>query len=168
MKRLFVLILLVLLSLPLFSWYAPSFVLGCGVNALPLESGTYCSLKTGLELSIAGIRIKSFTLSLPLAVSFVAASNEIKGLLSPSFFKVSIGVEGLYEGKRLGGALALFYGYEDYTEEKAVMLYLEARLAILYKVSEYFSLMLPLSYTYTPEGREISGGFAVRVGGELL
>ncbi len=172
MKRLTFLILALLLVLPLSAWYAPSFTVGCGVNTLVLDKKAYQSVKTGLELGLVGIKIKSFTLSVPLTIAHVTKSMENKGLLSPSFFKASIGIEGLLEGlvegERIGASAALYYGYEDYTDEKAVMLYLEGRVAAHYRISKYFSLMVPVSYTYTPEGNEVSVSLAVRIGGDLL
>ena len=168
MKRLTFLILALLLVLPLSAWYAPSFTVGCGVNTLILDNEAYQSVKTGLELGLVGIKIKSFTLSVPLTIAHVTKSRENRGLLSPSFFKASIGVEGLVEGERIGASAAVYYGYEDYTDAKAVMLYLEGRIAAHYRISKYFSLMVPVSYTYTPEGNEVSVSLAVRIGGDLL
>ncbi len=168
MKRLTFLILALLLMLPLSAWYAPSFTVGCGVNTLILDKEAYQSVRTGLELGLVGIKIESFTLSIPLTIAHVTKSIENRGLLSPSFFKASIGAEGLVEGDRFGGSIALYLGYEDYTDEKAVMLYLEGRVAAHLRISKYFSLMVPVSYTYTPEGNEVSVSLALRIGGDIL
>ncbi len=172
MKRLTFLILALLLMLPLSAWYAPSFTVGCGVNTLILDKDAYQSVRTGLELGLVGIKIESFTLSIPLTIAHVTKSMENRGLLSPSFFKASIGVEGLVEdlieGDNFGASIALYLGYEDYTDEKAVMLYLEGRVAAHLRISKYFSLMVPVSYTYTPEGNEISVSLALRIGGDIL
>ena len=168
MKRLTFLILALLLVLPLSAWYAPSFTVGCGVNTLILDNEAYQSVKTGLELGLVGIKIECFTLSVPLTIAHITKSIENNGLLSPSFFKASIGIEGLLEDEGIGASAALYYGYEDYTDEKAVMLYLEGRVAVHFRISKYFSLMVPVSYTYTPEGNEVSVSLAVRIGGDLL
>lgn len=168
MKRLIFLILALLIVLPLSAWYAPSFTVGCGVNTLIVDRETYHSVRTGLELGLVGIKIKSFTLSVPLTIAHVTKSDENRGLLSPSFFKASIGVEGLIEGERIGASVALYLGYEDYTDEMAVMLYLEGRIAAHYRIAKYFSLMVPVSYTYTPEGNEVSVSLALRIGGDLI
>lgn len=167
MKKLIILILSLLILFPLGAKYSPSFTLNTGFDTLFYNSNAYPSLRAGLELSPVSYRVKSVTLSVPLSISYVGESLSSSGLLSPSFYKNGIGIEVLLDNNRYGGSIAVFYGYEHYREERALMKYIEARAGFHLLLDSHISLFAPVSYTYTPSGDEISISLGLRIGGEI-
>ncbi len=171
MKKLILLILAIFVLLPLSARYSPSFTLNAGVNTLFYKNSTsletYYSVRTGFEVSLISYKIDCVTLSIPVSVSNMTRSTTKGGLLSPSYFKNGIGFEALVERDRIGGSLALFYGYEHFTEMRGIMKYIETRAGFHLNLASYLSLVVPLSWTYTPEGNEVGLSVALRIGGEI-
>lgn len=166
MKRLILFTLALFVLLPIFAGYSPSLTLNAGANTLFYAGDTYYSVRTGVELSLISYRIKSVTLSVPVSIANMTRSRSSSGLLSPSYFKYGVGFEALLEGI-IGGSIALIYGYEHFTEERAVMKYIETRAGLNVILSSYLSLVVPVSWTYTPEGSEASLSVSLKVGGEI-
>ncbi len=168
MKKIIVFFLLLTTLFTLGASFYPSFTIKAGGSALIYEKNYYPLFSAGIEISILSYRWGNVTLSLPLSVSHNPKSLERKGLLVPQFFKSGIGVEILLDNRKFGGSIASFFGYEEYTDIKAIIKYVEARLSLHYIVNNYFSFLLPMSYTYTPDGTEVTASFALRIGGEIL
>lgn len=167
MKRLILFTLALFVLLPIFAGYSPSLTLNAGANTLFYSGDTYYSVRTGLELNLISYRIKSVTLSVPVSIANMTRSRSSSGLLSPSYFKYGVGFEALFESGIIGGSIALLYGYEHFTEERAVMKYIETRAGLHVILSSYLSLVVPVSWTYTPEGSEASLSVSLKVGGEI-
>lgn len=167
MKRITFLCLLFLVLFPLTAGYAPSVTLYTGANALIYEGECYYSLKMGLEAAPLSFRMGYLTLSLPVSVSQMTRSIEKDGLMSNTYYKNGIGLEALLDNRTLGGSLALFYGYERFPEEYALMKYIEVRAGFHFIPASFFCVILPVSWTYTPLGSEVTAAIALRIGGEL-
>ncbi len=167
MKKLIFLLLVLVILFPLGAKYSPSFTLNAGFDTLFYNSNAYPSLRAGLELSPVSYRINRVTFSIPLSINYVRESLSRGGLLSPSFYKNGVGIEVLLDNNRYGGSIAVFYGYEHYREERALMKYIEARAGFHLLLDSHISLFVPVSYTYTPSGDEVSISLGVRIGGEI-
>lgn len=164
MKRLTVLLLTLMILLPLGAKYSPSFSLSGGVESLGFR---YHSMRGRVDVSLLSYTVGIVTISLPVTVSYVAESNSVKGLVSPAHYKNGVGLEVALSSERYGLSSALYYGYEHFTAENAMMRYLEIEASPILILGEHTALLLPLSYTYTPEGNEYSLSLRVRIGGEL-
>ncbi len=164
MKRLTVLLLTLMILLPLGAKYSPSFSLSGGVESLSFR---YHSMRGRVDVSILSYTAGILTISLPVTVSYAAESNAVKGLVSPAHYKNGLGLEVLLSGSRFGLSSAVYYGYEHFTAENAMMRYLEIEASPIMKLTDHTALLLPLSYTYTPEGNEYSLSLRIRIGGEL-
>lgn len=167
MKRLFILILVLLTLSSLSASFSPSFTLKTGADTLIYDKSCYPQLSAGIEISIPSYRVGPVTLSIPVSIVHNTASKSRKGLLVPSFFKNGIGVEITLDNRKIGGGIAFFYGYEDYSDINAVLKYMEGRISFHFIVNEYFSLLLPVSWTYTPDGNEVTAVLGIRIGGEI-
>ena len=124
-------------------------------------------MRTRVDISLLSYRIDIVTISLPLTISHVSESTSSKSLLSPEHYKNGVGLEVLLSNERIGGSLAVYYGYEHFTDENAMMRYIEVELSPEVILEKHIAVVLPLSYTYTPEGNEYSLSLGVRIGGEL-
>ncbi len=164
MKRLTVLILALIILLPLNAGYSPSFTVSGGIESLDFK---YNSMRTRVDISLLSFNVNIVTLSLPLSISRVSESTTNKGLLSPEHYKNGIGLEILLAGEKAGGSASFYYGYEHFTDENAMMRYMEAEIAAHLILEKHIQIVMPLSYTYTPEGNEYSLSLAVRIGGEI-
>ncbi len=164
MKRLTVLLLTLMILMPLGAKYSPSFTLSGGIESLDFR---YQSMRTRVDVSLLSYRIDKVTISLPLTISHVSESTSTKSLLSPEHYKNGVGLEVLLSNERIGGSLAVYYGYEHFTDENAMMRYIEVELTPEVILEKHIAVVLPLSYTYTPEGNEYSLSLGVRIGGEL-
>ncbi len=164
MKRLTVLLLTLMILMPLGAKYSPSFTLSGGIDSLDFR---YQSMRTRVDVSLLSYRIDKVTISLPLTISHVSESTSTKSLLSPEHYKNGVGLEVLLSNERIGGSLAVYYGYEHFTDENAMMRYIEVELTPEVILEKHIAVVLPLSYTYTPEGNEYSLSLGVRIGGEL-
>ncbi len=164
MKRLTVLLLTLMILLPLGAEYSPSFSLSGGVESLSFR---YHSMRTRVDVSLLSYTAGIVTISLPVTVSYVAESNTVKGLVSPAHYKNGFGLEVLISSSKFGLSSAVYYGYEHFTAENAMMRYLEIEASPIWKLGGHTALLLPLSYTYTPEGNEYSLSLRIRIGGEL-
>lgn len=167
MKKLIFLILALFVLLPLSAGYSPSVTLNAGVNTLFYGSDTYYSVRTGVEISIISYRIKFLTLSVPVSISNLTRSRSSSSLLSPSYIKNGAGLEVLLDNGHIGGSIAALFGYEHFTETRAIMKYMELRAGLCVILSPYLSLIVPVSWTYTPQGSEASLSLALKVGGEI-
>lgn len=166
MKRITLIILLLLPLSFLSASFSPSVTIMSGVNTLWHEKNRYYSMENGIEIGILSYKIKSITLTLPIDVSHVTKSTENASLFSPQYTKASLGFEAALDNRRIGGSIAFFYGYEDFIEEKALMKYMEGRVAFHVILTKYLTLFIPVSYIYTPQGNEMSFRLALRIGGE--
>ena len=164
MKRLTVLLLTLMILMPIGAKYSPSFTISGGIDSLDFR---YQSMRTRVDISLLSYRIDIVTISLPLTISHVSESTSSKGLLSPEHYKNGAGLEVLLSNERIGGSLAVYYGYENFTDENAMMRYIEVELSPEVILEKHIAVVLPLSYTYTPEGNEYSLSLGVRIGGEL-
>ncbi len=164
MKRLTVLLLALMILLPLGAKFSPSFSVSGGIESLDLR---YHSVRTRLDISALSYTAGIVTISLPLAVSYITQSNAVKGLVSPVHYKNGIGIEAALSNERYGASAAVYYGYEHFTAENAMMRYLEVEASPILRLGKYTALLLPFSYTYTPEGNEYSLSLRLRIGGEL-
>lgn len=168
MKKTITLVLLFILALSITGASpTPHFTLNAGGSALIYEKSLYYSARTGIEIGFLSYKIKALTISIPIEVNYITESTTKSGLLSPSYFKNAVGVEALLSGDKIGGGLGVYYGYEEFPGESALMKYLEGRATFQIILSPVFSIMLPLSYTYTPLGSEISLTTALRISDEL-
>ena len=164
MKKLTVLLLTLMILMPIGAKYSPSFTISGGIDSLDFR---YQSMRTRVDISLLSYRIDIVTISLPLTISHVSESTSSKSLLSPEHYKNGVGLEVLLSNERIGGSLAVYYGYEHFTDENAMMRYIEVELSPEVILEKHIAVMLPLSYTYTPEGNEYSLSLGVRIGGEL-
>ncbi len=168
MKKTITLVLLFILALSITGASpTPRFTLSVGGSGLIYEKTAYYSIRTGIEIGFLSYKIKALTISIPIEVNYITESTTKSGLLSPSYFKNAVGIEALLSGKKIGGGLGVYYGYEEFPGESALMKYLEGRATFQIILSPVFSIMLPLSYTYTPLGSEISLTTALRISDEL-
>ena len=164
MKRLTVLLLTLMILMPIGAKYSPSFTISGGIDSLDFR---YQSMRTRVDISLLSYRIDIVTISLPLTISHISESTSSKSLLSPEHYKNGVGLEVLLSNERIGGSLAVYYGYEHFTDENAMMRYIEVELSPEVILEKHIAVVLPLSYTYTPEGNEYSLSLGVRIGGEL-
>ena len=164
MKKLTVLLLTLMILMPIGAKYSPSFTISGGIDSLDFR---YQSMRTRVDISLLSYRIDIVTISLPLTISHVSESTSSKSLLSPEHYKNGVGLEVLLSNERIGGSLAVYYGYEHFTDENAMMRYIEVELSPEVILEKHIAVVLPLSYTYTPEGNEYSLSLGVRIGGEL-
>ena len=164
MKKLTVLLLTLMILMPIGAKYSPSFTISGGIDSLDFR---YQSMRTRVDISLLSYRIDIVTISLPLTISHVSESTSSKSLLSPEHYKNGVGLEVLLSNERIGGSLAIYYGYEHFTDENAMMRYIEVELSPEVILEKHIAIVLPLSYTYTPEGNEYSLSLGVRIGGEL-
>ena len=164
MKKLTVLLLTLMILMPIGAKYSPSFTISGGIDSLDFR---YQSMRTRVDISLLSYRIDIVTISLPLTISHISESTSSKSLLSPEHYKNGVGLEVLLSNERIGGSLALYYGYEHFTDENAMMRYIEVELSPEVILEKHIAVVLPLSYTYTPEGNEYSLSLGVRIGGEL-
>ena len=164
MKKLTVLLLTLMILMPIGAKYSPSFTISGGIDSLDFR---YQSMRTRVDISLLSYRIDIVTISLPLTISHVSESTSSKSLLSPEHYKNGVGLEVLLSNERIGGSLAVYYGYEHFTDENAMMRYIEVELSPEVILEKHIAIVLPLSYTYTPEGNEYSLSLGVRIGGEL-
>ena len=164
MKKLTVLLLTLMILMPIGAKYSPSFTISGGIDSLDFR---YQSMRTRVDISLLSYRIDIVTISLPLTISHVSESTSSKSLLSPEHYKNGVGLEVLLSNERIGGSLAIYYGYEHFTDENAMMRYIEVELSPEVILEKHIAVVLPLSYTYTPEGNEYSLSLGVRIGGEL-
>lgn len=164
MKKLTVLLLTLMILMPIGAKYSPSFTISGGIDSLDFR---YQSMRTRVDISLLSYRIDIVTISLPLTISHISESTSSKSLLSPEHYKNGVGLEVLLSNERIGGSLAVYYGYEHFTDENAMMRYIEVELSPEVILEKHIAVVLPLSYTYTPEGNEYSLSLGVRIGGEL-
>ena len=164
MKKLTVLLLTLMILMPIGAKYSPSFTISGGIDSLDFR---YQSMRTRVDISLLSYRIDIVTISLPLTISHISESTSSKSLLSPEHYKNGVGLEVLLSNERIGGSLAIYYGYEHFTDENAMMRYIEVELSPEVILEKHIAVVLPLSYTYTPEGNEYSLSLGVRIGGEL-
>lgn len=164
MKKLTVLLLTLMILMPIGAKYSPSFTISGGIDSLDFR---YQSMRTRVDISLLSYRIDIVTISLPLTISHISESTSSKSLLSPEHYKNGVGLEVLLSNERIGGSLAVYYGYEHFTDENAMMRYIEVELSPEVILEKHIAIVLPLSYTYTPEGNEYSLSLGVRIGGEL-
>ena len=164
MKRLTVIFLTLMILLPLGAKYSPSFSISGGMESLGMK---YHSVRTRVDISALSYTMGFVTLSLPVTVSYVAESNSVKGLVSPVHYKNGVGLDVAFTNATFGLACAIYYGYEHFTAGNAMMRYLEIEASPLVRVEEQIALLLPLSYTYTPEGNEYSLSLRIRIGGGI-
>lgn len=164
MKRLTVLLLTLMILLPLGAKYSPSFSLSGGVESLGFR---YHSIRGRVDVSVLSYTAGIVTVSLPVTVSYVAESNAVKGLVSPVHYKNGIGLDIAISNAKAGASAAVYYGYEYFTAENAMMRYIEIEASPILILGEHTALLLPFSYTYTPEGNEYSLSLRVRIGGEI-
>lgn len=166
-KKLIIILVVLLTLFPLCAKYSPSLTMTEGADMLIYSGSAYSSLKAALELNPVSWKTGALTLSLPLSLCYVTESLSSDGLLSPPHWKNGIGFEALIDNGKWGGSIAVFYGYEHYREERAIMKYIEARAGFHMLFSPHISLILPLSYTYTSLGDEVSLSLGLRIGGEI-
>lgn len=167
MKRISISAVLLFLTLSILSAaFSPTVTIKSGANALIYEKKQYYALESSLELGFISFRINNVTLSLPLSLAHVTKSTEINYLFSPQYTKASVGFEAALDNRKVGGSLAFFFGYEDFMDEKAVMKYMLGRAALHIILTDYLTLFIPFSYTYTAEGVAFSLLIGLRIGGE--
>lgn len=167
MKKITLSAILLFLTLSILSAsFSPTVTLKSGINALIYDKKPYYANESGIEIGFISYRIKDVTLSLPLSVAYLTKSTESNYLFSPQHMKTAVGLEALYDNRKIGGSLSFFYGCEDFIDEKAVMKYMEGRLALHIILTDYLTLFIPVSYTYTAQGGEFSLLLGLRIGGE--
>lgn len=167
MKRILLMTILLAVLLPLSAGFSPSLTLQGGAETLFYKENAYLSGEAGIDVSLLGYKFGCVTISLPLSVNYVTKSLSSASLLSPSYFKNGIGLEGLVETGKRGYSLAVYYGYEKFNSENALQKYIMVRAGFHVILNDYLSLVLPLSYTYTPSGSEAAFSIALRTGGEI-
>lgn len=165
MRRILIILFAVLILItPLSAKYTPSLTFSTGLNTTQYQSLIFPSINSEVEIDPISFKIEYFNISFPLRFGFVSHSAIVEALRVPSYYYYAIATEARIEKNDVGFVLSFAVGNEYYTIERAMLSFFTIKASPLIKLSDYFSLLTPFSYTKTGEGDEFRFNLALKIG----
>lgn len=166
MKRLFILLILVVLIIPLYALsYTPYIVLGGGLNDERTQKRDFMSLSSFLELSPISMSCKNLSVSLPIKGEIETESNINGNFILPSRLRLSGGLILDIIIRRFSLGLGFFLGYEAIPSLRGGRLFLASRIHFFWRINKVLSLFIPLTYSSFSDYKSLNISIGMKIGG---